>query len=221
MSRSLANWLLYTPFGLAYIFLVRPHLADGSFLNDLLQDAGGLLIILAGLGIRILARQQKTSHLPSGLVTTGPYALIRNPMYVGSYLVGLGMCVVIGHLPFLIAFSIVYWLVHVMVVRQEERFLTKLWPEEYAAYCKSVPAWIPTPNSLARYLRARGRMSPRSAVMRELNTIAGALMGTTMLMAAEPDHARAGIFIGLSGVFFVLWVAALLRPVKSYLRGDG
>lgn len=227
MSRSTANWLLYTPFVIAYVYFVDPRTSGGSALADLLTDLSGLALILAGLGVRIVSREWKTTHVSSGLVSSGPYAVVRNPMYIGSFLVGLGMCVIIGNGPYLIAFTLIYAVVHDLVVRREERFLLQRWPDDYAAYLRSVPRWIPSPLALAEFMRGRKPLAPmRVAVAREMNTICGALIGALALQANEQlvsqgwETARTEVTISLAlgAAILLAWIICSLEPVKSRLR---
>lgn len=215
MSRSAANWLLYTPFVLVYVLLVRPHLSGGNWLIDAL----GFVLILIGLGVRIVARDWKASHGSSVVVVTGPYSVVRNPMYVGSFLIGLGFCAIIGSITFLVGFAAVYGIVHEMVVRREERFLLGRWGDEYAAYLKSVPAWIPSTGSLIRYLRSsKPSISLRAAVLRELNTICGALIGAFVFKADKAWRASSPevtIFVALAAAVLVVWIILSLRPVRK------
>jgi protein-S-isoprenylcysteine O-methyltransferase Ste14 len=77
------------------------------------------------------------------LATKGPYAWLRNPLYVGNALV-LSGCALASGLPWLVP---VTWgwafLVYDQVVRHEERRLLEKYGEAYRQYEESVPRWIP------------------------------------------------------------------------------
>ena len=173
LSRSKANWLLYTPLVAVYLLFVRPQLVGGTELVDKLADVLGLVIMATGLAIRITARCWKLRHGEAGLVTTGPYAVVSNPMYVGSFLIGLGLCVIIGHAAFLAGSAVAFGIVHVLVVRGEERALTAEWPDAYPAYKASVPAWVPSLSRLWGALRQQvsWRAQLRAGFAREVSTI--------------------------------------------------
>lgn len=227
MSRSTANWLLYAPLVVLYVVFVRTDFAAGSELLDEVMDSLGLLIALTGVLIRIYARDWKPSHLPDGLVTTGPYAVVRNPMYVGSFLIGLGLCVIIGNLPFLALYTVLYVIVHAIVVRGEARTLSARWPEEYAAYTASVPACIPNLRTLGREL-AKGTIrlsSWKRATARELDPLCGAFVGSFALEAREDylvegwkmAHHEVVLFVGLAVLFIAVWAVCSSGPVRRYL----
>lgn len=96
--------------------------------------------------------------MPDQLVTDGPYALIRNPMYAGHVLFMAGLAlltrspvaavVAVAHLP---------WFAR-RVRRDEERLLRRF-GEPYAVYGAAVPRWLPRPRTVAAAARARVRPS--------------------------------------------------------------
>jgi protein-S-isoprenylcysteine O-methyltransferase Ste14 len=75
------------------------------------------------------------------LVTDGIYAHVRNPMYVGMVLICFGLGAVLAG-DWLVICGALFWLVlHVGVVRREERYLETLFGEAYRAYKKRVPPY--------------------------------------------------------------------------------
>src|SRR6185369_10117217 len=101
----------------------------------------GILAIFFGLVIRAWAagtlRKQKQ------LATSGPYAWVRHPLYLGSFLMMGGFAALAFH-PFsllLIAVPLgwIYW----HTIRSEERQMIKLFPLEWADYAVRVPALVP------------------------------------------------------------------------------
>ena len=80
--------------------------------------------------------------MPARLVTGGPYAYTRNPMYLGHliFLAGLALTLrsELGALIFVA--NVVFF--HVRVRRDEER-LREFFGEPYAEYCGRVKRWIP------------------------------------------------------------------------------
>ena len=79
------------------------------------------------------------THEPStALVTTGVYALVRNPIYVGFFLILTGIAFAAGW-AWLLVFAIVFLgVIHWGVVRREERYLTAKFGEGYRAYLARV-----------------------------------------------------------------------------------
>ena len=77
------------------------------------------------------------------LATTGPYSVVRNPLYIGTFLGVLGFGFAVEQ-PFLVlSLGLMFALFYPSVVAQEEKRLTVLFGETYRAYCAKVPRWIP------------------------------------------------------------------------------
>jgi protein-S-isoprenylcysteine O-methyltransferase Ste14 len=100
----------------------------------------GLPISILGLTLRAwaagcLAKNQQ-------LATGGPYAYTRNPLYIGTLLVAIGL-VVAARNPWLgVLFTAVFLFVYLPVIQLEEQHLRRLFPD-YATYAAEVPALIP------------------------------------------------------------------------------
>ena len=77
------------------------------------------------------------------LVMAGPYSVSRNPLYVFSIIGAIGIGAQFGAVTVAILGGICAWLVHILVVRQEERLLLAEHGEAYAAYLAAVPRFFP------------------------------------------------------------------------------
>jgi|SRR5215467_1446898 protein-S-isoprenylcysteine O-methyltransferase Ste14 len=97
-------------------------------------------VSFAGLALRAWA----AGHLAKNqrLATGGPYAYIRNPLYMGTLLVALGLAVAARSAALAFLFVAVFLLIYLPVVMLEEQHLTSLFPE-YAPYAAAVPSLIP------------------------------------------------------------------------------
>lgn len=220
VSRSTANWIFVTPLAIAvllFILLTKPALIGGNALFDEIVDLIGFLIIIKGLVIRIIARDWKSTHIHEGLVTSGPYAIARNPMYIGSYFLGLGLFVIIGNLYFGLAFTAIYAVVHIFIAKGEERFLTKEFSSLYDDYKSKVPAFIPSPAKLLRAVITGGPWvsSKKSAIVKELGTICSVLIGAFLLELREAYSKHSEIEIGIFGALAVavalIWVVCAIK----------
>jgi protein-S-isoprenylcysteine O-methyltransferase Ste14 len=102
---------------------------------------GGELLIYLGLVIRAWAAG--TLHKDRQLTTTGPYRLVRNPLYIGSFFMMFGFCALIGDSVMLWVllgpFVLMYWL----NVRKEERYLGRLFGDQWTQFAARVPRFIP------------------------------------------------------------------------------
>jgi len=68
------------------------------------------------------------------LCTTGPYAHMRNPLYLGNFLIGIGLCIAINEWHAYALFIISYVFVYSIVIPHEESFLQKKFEDVYAEY---------------------------------------------------------------------------------------
>jgi protein-S-isoprenylcysteine O-methyltransferase Ste14 len=105
--------------------------------------AGGL--ILAGIAAARFRSVETDVHPfgePTALVTSGPYRLTRNPMYLGLSSMLLGIAVLLGSLtPFLVppAFG---WIITRRFIEMEEMKMSRIFGEEYDAYRGRVRRWL-------------------------------------------------------------------------------
>src|SRR6267378_6563866 len=101
----------------------------------------GGLVALPGLALRAWA----TGHLRKNdaLATTGPYSYTRNPLYLGSFVMGVGFTVASGRLVLGILFAALFLGIYVPVMRVESATLAKLFGESYRGYLKAVPLFWP------------------------------------------------------------------------------
>ncbi len=90
------------------------------------------------------ARQRET-HAEI-LLTAGPYAHVRNPMYLGNLIITTAMAAMSGLWYALPIAWAAYAFVYGSVIPYEESYLRKLFGEEYEKYYRAVPRLLPTPR---------------------------------------------------------------------------
>ena len=137
---------------LVFIFLIVSVLLSKYFfacyksrMADAFLDAVGTGILLSGFLFRISARGYKEDNTEGGhkLVMGGPYALIRNPMYFGTFLIGTGIILIILNWWTFPIFLAIYLFIYVPQIRREKKVLTDAFGSQYTDYCKKVPACFP------------------------------------------------------------------------------
>lgn len=104
----------------------------------------GLIVFFVGVLGRIWAQEHLHFRLkmPVTLTTTGPYALVRNPIYIFNTLICVGLTLLSGNWIF-VAITLVWCMVlYTLVVREEEEH-TKQYGEAVEAYYREVSRWIP------------------------------------------------------------------------------
>lgn len=144
------NWV-FTATLLGLLFGIRPALFLGSQSADYWLDLAGILVALAGQGIRLVVIG--FTPIQSGgsrkridakrLITEGALSHCRNPLYVGNILVVVGFALVHNHpLLYLVGISLTLF-GYSAIVASEEAFLTGRFGDEYREYCRRVSRWIP------------------------------------------------------------------------------
>jgi protein-S-isoprenylcysteine O-methyltransferase Ste14 len=100
----------------------------------------GLPVSILGLALRAWAagHLEKNTTLADG----GPYAYVRNPLYIGTLLTAAGLVIASRRWELGVLFAIVFLLIYLPVVELEEQHLRKLFPE-YENYARAVPKLIP------------------------------------------------------------------------------
>ncbi len=139
MNRGYAAWAarwrvpLGFLLGVAYLIFCQP--------TALLLVAGSLLA-LAGLLLRACAAGFLDKN--RRLATAGPYRYTRNPLYLGSFLLGSGFVLAGGRWALAVAFFAFFLLVYWPVLDHEEAYLRQRFGQDYDRYAKSVSVFFPT-----------------------------------------------------------------------------
>ncbi len=129
--KKLRLWATY-PF--AFVYIVFAYKYGIEFMP-------GVWFILAGLLVRCWAAGYiKKIRV---LTTSGPYSFVRNPLYVGNFLMGLGFCLFVRDLMLSLIYVVLFAFFYIGTMKKEEALLTDLFGEDYINYKKNVPAFIP------------------------------------------------------------------------------
>jgi protein-S-isoprenylcysteine O-methyltransferase Ste14 len=137
----------------------------------------GVAITVFGEAIQLWA----SAHLRKNVevIMSGPYAWVRNPMYLGRFFVGLGLTLLTWRWFLIAPYAIIFWVyAQARVLGEEARLLAKF-GDEYLAYCRSARRWVPLPPG-ERFSDARWSWD---CLLRnhELRVAVGVLAGLALL----------------------------------------
>src|SRR5579863_5714970 len=118
-------------FAVVYFWLARP-----SWFSIALST----VVIVPGLVIRALASGHVRKN--ESLATSGPYAHTRNPLYLGSLLIGIGFAVAARSWWVGAVLVVMFFAIYLPVIRDEEAFLRQKFPE-FEDYARRVPRMFP------------------------------------------------------------------------------
>jgi len=159
----------YTPIPLLFVlfFFASPNVISVTI---------GLLILVFGEIFRIYSvafigtvSRTRSSSTGSRLITTGPFAYVRNPLYVGNFFITAGIAVYSGHTWIIITTIAAFAIQYFFIVEYEESILREKFGAEYDSYCKTVPAWFakrrpklseiewPSPEGIVESLKSEKR----------------------------------------------------------------
>jgi protein-S-isoprenylcysteine O-methyltransferase Ste14 len=121
---------IFVALAIAAIAWMQPRLMPSGFAISLLGEL---------IQLWCFATLDKNQRLCS----RGPYAVVRNPMYLGRFLIILGPLVAFGIGWLLAVYAIVYYLYMVNRVKREEALLGAVLGEDYRAYLTEVNRFVP------------------------------------------------------------------------------
>ncbi|MBK1702829.1 methyltransferase family protein [Thiococcus pfennigii] len=177
-GHRLFRWRSYLPLaGLAVIILaLREYEYPGhSEMLDHLWEVTCLGISFAGLAIR----SYTIGHTPKGtsgrntkkqvadaLNTTGAYSLVRNPLYLGNFFMGLGVAL-FAHLWWLtLIYVLVFWLYYERIIFAEEAYLRDKFGTDYLTWADRTPVFVP---NFRNYRKPELPFSFKNVLRREHN----------------------------------------------------
>jgi protein-S-isoprenylcysteine O-methyltransferase Ste14 len=212
-GRLLFRWRSFTP--VLLVVVAVPLLWRSRGPASPLWLASGLVLCIAGQALRawVLGQVpdgtsgQNEKLIATSLNTTGPYALTRNPLYLGNLGIALGLCLMAHEAWLLSMVALLFAVQYRAIIAAEERFLRDRFAAEYDAWSARVPRFWP------RWATAAS-IRPwdfRRALRKEHNP-AAAWISLALVLAAR-DHPRAPLwpYALALGVIVALWLG-----VKSW-----
>lgn len=140
---------IFLIFALALSYLVSTFVS-GPKLVGLPYTVFGFISIIGGVGlfvwtIQLFKAQKTTLHprgKPSSFISTGPYRLSRNPIYLGFLLIAIGTAFLFANLLAFVGPLIFFFFISTFVIPFEEEMLTKLFGKDYQTYRTKTRRWV-------------------------------------------------------------------------------
>lgn len=183
---QLGGWLFkrrsWLPLPLAAALLIIPSGGAGSPLlfwsGAALVASGEWLRLSAVRHIGVISRTRSDRLGP--LVAAGPFARVRNPLYLGNVTLWIGFAVSAGLLWLVPLIVLLLAFEYHAVVRWEERLLESRLGESYRTYAATVPRWIPRFASLKSQVSSL-KFSWSETIFSERGTLIGIAIGYLLL----------------------------------------
>jgi protein-S-isoprenylcysteine O-methyltransferase Ste14 len=140
----------------------------------------GMILIVPGLLLRALA----SGHVRKNetLTTSGPYAYTRNPLYLGSLLIGTGFAIAARSGWIAVVLVAMFFSIYLPVIQSEEKFLLANFPE-FDQYSQQVPRMFPRIVRFSALRHSSGEFSFDLYLKhREYNALLGTLVMVAVLI---------------------------------------
>ena len=132
----IANWLFPLPW-------IPNPLGEILFAVGLLLCALALAMFVSAIRTLLHAKTTVKPHqAATHLVTKGPFAFSRNPIYLGNTAIMLGLALITGIIWFIIFAIVAAFATQKLAIEPEERHLEAQFGKRFRDYCKKVRRWI-------------------------------------------------------------------------------
>jgi protein-S-isoprenylcysteine O-methyltransferase Ste14 len=232
----LFRWRSYLP--LVLLVLVLVVMEDFTYLGnsvtqDIMWEVFCVLVSSVGLVIRAFtigyaprgtSGRNTAGQMAEVLNSTGIYSIVRHPLYLGNFVMWLGMSLFPHLWWFTVIYILAFWLYYERIMFAEEQFLRDKFGDQFLAWADKTPAFIP---NLKLWRAADLHFSFRNVLRREYNG-SFAMIVTFFVLEVRGDLAVEGrlqVETGwavLVGISFLVWI--VLRTLKrrtSILNVEG
>jgi protein-S-isoprenylcysteine O-methyltransferase Ste14 len=170
------------PFLIPMLLFARPTITTMAI---------GVIFVIIGeifrfWGVSYAGSETRTTGKPgaSRLVTQGPFAYVRNPLYIGNILMYFGISVMSNSLvPFLQILSIVYFsFQYYFIIHEEETELKEIFKEKYQHYFEHVNRFLPKFSPYDESKRSQIDRDVKAAYVSEKRTFQSAFISILMIV---------------------------------------
>lgn len=183
-NRSWLPLLLY-PLAVATIYY-HPEVAHVCITND---AWGVSCLLVSGLGLAVRALtvgsvpegtsgRNTAGQVADALNETGIYSVVRHPLYLGNFLMWLGLLLFVGVWWFVLICSLAYWLYYERIMYAEEEFLRRKYGARYESWASRTPAFLPR---FANWQPSTLPFSFKNVLKREYNGFFALVLSFTLI----------------------------------------
>jgi protein-S-isoprenylcysteine O-methyltransferase Ste14 len=143
--QALRRLVLAVAIGLFCLLLVFGGSPHDELMHERIE-AHGIALILIGIGGRLWSILYIGGRKSAEIVATGPYSVVRNPLYFFSTIAAAGVGAQTGSITVAVAATVLCAISFYIVALREESHLKGLFGEPYHAYLARVPRFVPNPR---------------------------------------------------------------------------
>jgi len=112
------------------------------------------------------------------LNSSGMYSMVRHPLYLGNYLIWLGISLASFNIFFVVIMSLLFWIYYERIMFAEERFLERKFGDDYLNWASKLPAFLP---SMLNFKKSDTNFSIITVLRREYASVLAAVVGFTFI----------------------------------------
>lgn len=224
----LFRWRSYLPI-LFVAFLLPPslyglHWPFGSYRLHEFWELACLAISLTGLAIRCATvgfvpkgtSGRGTSKLNASVLnTTGMYSLVRHPVYLGNFIIGLGVTMVWFDWWAPVIYTLCFWLYYERIMIAEERYLELQFGDAFRQWASATPPFLPWPSQIRRWKRPALPFSLLSTLRREYSTLVLVVALHAGMEAIENFWIDGQLSLGFEWEYIIICAILIYVAIRS------
>lgn len=163
-------------------------------------------------------RNTREGQVAEALNTKGIYSTVRHPLYLGNYLMWIGIVAYTYNIYFVIIVSLLFWLYYERIMFAEERFLERKFGDDYVNWSLKVPAFIP---SFKNKVKSDIPFSFKTTLRREYSGITATILGFVFVdflrvwfSSGEIQWRKSHLIV----LIIAFAITLVLRSLKHYTR---
>lgn len=183
-----------------------------------------IFITLSGFIVRIIT----IGHAPRGtsgrnrynqvahkLNTTGMYSIVRNPLYLGNFLMGLGVTIYVRSIYTVFIFMLIFFLYYERIIYVEEAFLAEKFKDKFIAWVNETPIFIP---NFRLWKRSELCFSVTTVLQREYSGFLGSTVSFLFIQIFRDYYQSGHLNIKLSYLYILIlaiFITLILRGLRK------
>ena len=176
----------------------------------------GLFIRFYTIGTTPKGTSGRNTHkqIADFLNSTGIYSMVRHPLYLGNYLIWLGISIFTYSLYFTIILTLLFWLYYERIIFAEERFLEKKYGLKYLNWSSETPVFVP---SFKKFKKPSLPFSIKSVFRREYAGVLATVVGFSFVEIVRTYYLTNSLNLS-SLIYKILILISLIVLVLRYMK---
>lgn len=151
-------------------------------------------------------RNTAAGQVADELNQTGIYSTVRHPLYLGNFLMWLGVGMLTENTWFVVAFTFMYWVYYERIMFAEEAFLRRKFGEEYTSWAAVTPAFVP---SFGNWKSPKYSFSWKKVLKKEKNGLS-ALFSLFFIFEILENYLKTNEFVFEKSFWFYAFIGSTI-----------